>query len=142
MMKKRIKIIITAMLLVLIQHTIFAQSRQTYHNTNNKMKVVSFNKYQSNPSIDRGFWKANRSTHEICIDITDGENRAVAGYSIENCYLENEFEGFSGASDQFQMKRLAGTLVFKRNKAEANFGTFTFEKDAQFVQSEIPQIAP
>ena len=103
-------------------------------NKTNKMHVSSFNVNKPNPSIDEGRWTVNVQNGNLCIQFSDMVSDHRPSYLILNCFESIEFERSNGTNDEFQLKRLAGTMYFDKNVFSDNAsGKFKFVRNKQFV---------
>lgn len=115
---------------MLIPNLIIGQESCNLFNQNNGMKVVSFNKYMPGAKVDNGFYRMNRQGKDICVRLSDQNNRNRQHYMIENCFESNEFEKLN--SRLTAIVRESGTLQFE--DPEEKQGEFTFRKDPKFVK--------
>ena len=122
---------VLAIFLVMISHPNLgiSQGGSTAINETNRMHIMSFNKYLPNASVDAGYYSIKKNKQAVCVRMADERNRNEQHYMIENCFDAKEVVHLSKHS--LSITRQSGLL--KLNNSNSDFGTFTFTKDADFL---------
>lgn len=127
---KLIKLIAFAVFAFALPNIMMAQGSSSAVNANNKMNVLSFNKYLPNASVDSGFFTLKKSKSNFCVKLSDETTRNKQHYMIENCFDISDFKILNNSSSS--ISRNSGVLVFKNDTQ--NSGVFTFKKNQDFVE--------
>jgi len=120
----------TAFILVMLLSSNFVNAQNGGpKNVNNKMQVMSFNKYLPNAIVDSGYFSMEKEDGSVWIQMSDETSRNKQHYMIESSFELAEFITEEGKGST--VSRKSGVLKFSESVNDK--GIFTFEKNVEFV---------